>query len=75
MRTPETIRRVPWTCSWGRFGEPAPFPWPAHVPRLVFWTCAPDRRCVPDDPPQLRRVRALGGDGERSSRDLVTGRR
>jgi hypothetical protein len=40
MRTPETIRRVPWTCSWGRFGEPAPFPWPAHVPRLVFWTCA-----------------------------------
>jgi hypothetical protein len=40
MKTAETIRRVPWTCSWGRFGEPAPYPWPPRVPRLVFWTCA-----------------------------------
>jgi hypothetical protein len=40
MATAETIRHVPWTCRWGRFGEPVPPPPPAVGGGFVFWTCA-----------------------------------
>ena len=38
MTTSQVLRRVPWTCRWGRFGGPVP---PMHmcVPGFVFWTC------------------------------------
>jgi hypothetical protein len=39
MRTAEMLRHVPWTCLWGRFGEPGPSAWPTLSPRFVFWTC------------------------------------
>jgi hypothetical protein len=40
MRTVATLRHVPWTCLWGRFGEPVPSSWPTLSPRFVFWICA-----------------------------------
>jgi hypothetical protein len=34
----QSIRHVPWTCKWGRFGGPVDNP---AVPAqgFVFWTC------------------------------------
>ena len=43
MTTAETLRRVPWTCRWGRFGESAAPKWPTLRSRFVFWTCARPR--------------------------------
>jgi len=40
MKTAETLRHVPWTCQWGRFGEPVRSAWPTLSPRFVFWTCS-----------------------------------
>jgi hypothetical protein len=40
MATAEILRHVPWTCRWGRFGEPVPPPSPATASGFVFWTCA-----------------------------------
>jgi hypothetical protein len=40
MPTAETLRHVPWTCRWGRFGEPVPPPPPVAGACFVFWTCA-----------------------------------
>jgi hypothetical protein len=31
-----TVRRVPWTCRWGRFGGPVPV---QTVYRATFWSC------------------------------------
>jgi hypothetical protein len=40
MTTTTTLRRVPWTCRWGRFAEVPPPPrWLARSPRFIFWTC------------------------------------
>jgi hypothetical protein len=39
MRTVNTLRHVPWTCLWGRFGETTSS-WPTLSRRFVFWTCA-----------------------------------
>jgi len=48
MSTVDTLRHVPWTCIWGRFGESAPSTWPTFSPHFVFWTCARPgaRACV-----------------------------
>lgn len=44
MATATTLRRVPWTCRWGHFGEVPASHWPALSPRFIFWTCDhPDR--------------------------------
>jgi hypothetical protein len=40
MRSVETLRHVPWTCLWGRFGEPMPPPPDTSSRCFVFWTCA-----------------------------------
>lgn len=40
MPTVETLRHAPWTCLWGRFGEPVPAPPVTLGSCFVFWTCA-----------------------------------
>jgi hypothetical protein len=40
MTTATIIRRVPWTCRWGRFGGPVPATPAAPAPGFVFWVCA-----------------------------------
>lgn len=39
MSTLQSLRRVPWTCKWGRFGGPVPSAEPLP-PGFVFWVCA-----------------------------------
>lgn len=39
-----TVKHVPWTCKWGRFGGPVR-PGENGVPGFVFWTCG-----HPDEP-------------------------
>ena len=36
MLTRATLRRVPWTCKWGRFGGPMRS---KDASGFVFWTC------------------------------------
>jgi len=43
METVLSLRHVPWTCRWGRFGGPIEAP--AAAPGFVFWVCGhPDRK-------------------------------
>lgn len=44
MPKAQTLRRVPWTCRWGRFGGPVP-PLETGTPGFVFWMCG-----HPDEP-------------------------
>lgn len=34
----QSLRRVPWTCRWGRFGGPVQASG-AAAPGFVFWVC------------------------------------
>jgi len=38
MPTAESIRHVPWTCRWGRFGGPVT-PSSETRPGFLFWVC------------------------------------
>jgi hypothetical protein len=38
MQERQTVRRVPWTCRWSRFGEPVEAG-PDDERGFVFWTC------------------------------------
>ncbi len=38
MPTAQTVKRVPWTCKWGRFGGPVESR-DAEMPGFVFWMC------------------------------------
>jgi hypothetical protein len=40
------VRRVPWTCKWGRFGGPVR-PLETTVAGFVFWTCDHPNEPVP----------------------------
>ena len=40
----QAVRRVPWTCQWGRFGGPVPA-LQVEVRGFVFWMCG-----HPDEP-------------------------
>ena len=44
MPNAQTIKHVPWTCKWGRFGGPVR-PSETGVPGFVFWMCG-----HPDEP-------------------------
>ena len=35
----QSLRHVPWTCRWGRFGGPVDAP-AGMGPGFVFWVCA-----------------------------------
>lgn len=38
MAHTQTVRHVPWTCKWGRFGGPVSHA-ETSVRGFVFWTC------------------------------------
>ena len=38
-----TLRRVPWTCRWSRFGGSVSAP-PSFAPGFVFWFCCDGER-------------------------------
>lgn len=70
----ETLRHVPWTCLWGRFGEPVS-PRPAALgPCFVFWSCAhPDADAcglTRDTCPQCRQWRPAPGVAPDSGRPV-----
>ena len=52
MDSPLSIKHVPWTCRWGRFGGPVD-PNDPSAPGFVFWVCGHPQTMGPIEALQL----------------------
>jgi hypothetical protein len=47
----QAVKRVPWTCKWGRFGGPVR-PLEATAAGFVFWMCSHPNEPAPQPLPR-----------------------